>query len=593
MTLRIKDCVCRWHRCTSSEGGASVVARGEAFLGERYFKDSDLATRVAEVAGKAPPDQRLEAIKELASTLDGFWALAVEWSDGETIAAVDRLRSIPLFYARTADGGVAIANNVVYLNDCVNACTLNDEAIIEFLLAAGYVIGPRTLLEGVSQMQAGEILHWKDNAIHTSRHFRFLRSGWSTAGQERLTDQLGEVMDHVFSRFVRQYADQRIYVSLSGGLDSRLVLAMLKRHGHKDLVALNYGQPEDRETKISKAVAEAIDVPWESACYNEGDWQPLMASQEMREFWRYAGQDASMPHIQDYLALHQLRQKHPRLEATFFSGMVGDMIAGAWVPDHFTDNEGPLDRDEVCRWMFFRKYGSWPARRREKNAVLRRMREFLDEAPLGPVHNSAAAFDLLEFESRQAKYIGNSVRSAEAHGFGWQLPLCTNELMDFYLSVPTELRELKRLYALWMRDRIFVGPMARLAEIPPSGDGRYVWHGVPRPVRRYGMGQRVRRLTWPLLRHTLLPHISHWRIVSGYMQRAFKPLRFFEWFVSSEAEAKTRTLGELLDEHGGIFDGLPPAAAAFASRFRHYPVCLVDSLGALALAYLADVRRTL
>lgn len=590
MAVRINNLVCSWQRFTDPKGSFAISVRGNAFSDEKYWGEGEFANRIAIHAGAASADKRFETVKQLAKKLNGSWAFIVEYADGETIAAVDRLRSIPLFYARCDENSLLIANNITDLSDCPGANELDEEAAIEFMLS-GYVMDSRTLMPGVSQLQPGEILHWKDGSLSLSRYYRFLRTGWSSAGSEKLMDELAEVMDHVFSRYVRHYSDRKIYVPLSGGLDSRLILAMLIRHGHKDIVAFNYGRPGYIETETSRAVAESLNVPWIGMNYAEGNWHQLMKTERMRDFWRYAGQNASLPHIQDYPALENLRRDDPRLEAVFFSGVAGDMIAGAWVPDHYTNNQGSLDLEAVAGWIYYRKYALWPSKRRHCRKVMNRIRRFFAEAPFSDVHNSAAAFDLFEFENRQAKYIVNSVRSVEFHGYDWQIPLCANELMDFYLTVPTEQRELKRLCAIWTRDRLFTGSMARLAEITPMGTGERVWHGKSRPIR-HGFGPRVVRASQKMLKHFILPRIHRWKLAAPIIERTLEPLRFSEWFVGSELNAKTLTLGDLLAEDDGVFRDMPSVATAFSTRFHNYPVFLARPLGLLALAYLAEMNRT-
>jgi len=567
-----------------------VVARGAAFCGERFLTEESLTHYIAESAA-VPPGDRFEVLKERVAKLNGSWALAVQWPDGEAVAAVDRLQTIPLFYGRKADGGLVIANNTADLSDCENARVLDEEAAIE-LLHSGYVMGCRTLRRGVCRVEPGGMLHWKNHSLTCSRHYRFLRTGWSTAGQRELTDQLDAVMHRVFARWVKAHAEQRIIVPLSGGLDSRLILAMLKLHGHPNLLAINYGRPGGIESNISYDVAKALGVPWKFFPYEDGEWHSLMVSTTMRDFWRFSGQDAVLPHIQDYLALHKLRYQEPKVDGVFFAGMVGDMIAGVWVPDHFVDNEGLLDIKAVCSWLFYRKYAAVPVLRRDRARINHRMMEFFSHVPFSHHHNSAAAFDLFEFENRQARYIGNSVRSFEFYGYQWRLPLCDHELIEFFLSVPTQLRELKRLYALWMRDRVFVGTLAPLADIPPVGDGRCVWYGEPREIR-HDLRQNTRRLLASVYHRWMPSFLQRLRSERGSRRFIPHPLRFNAWFAQNDAESRRQTVGDLMDGPGGLLCDLPPFLRVRVVPHEGIPLCHIDCLVMLSAVYLADLSRHL
>jgi hypothetical protein len=411
-------------------------------------------------------------------------------------------------------------------------------------------------------------------------------------------------MDEVFDRLARQFAGQRIIVPLSGGLDSRLVIAMLKRHGHRDLVAVTYGRPGSPEAETSRAVADALSITWMFIPYADGEWNPVMATPAMRAFWEYAGQGATLPHLQDYLALHHLRRLDPGLEAVFFPGVVGDMIAGVWTPSAILFREysssgprkvaaidGPVDVAAVCDWLLASKYDLWPARREEVGAIERRMRSFFAAVTFTDAHNSATAFDLFEFENRQARYLANSVRAYETHGFGWWLPLCDGALMDFFLTVPTDLRKLKRLYAAWMRRRVFADRMAPLAELPPVGDGRHAWYGEPQPRRQTVLAERARALA-RVARSAEPRVVRDARFRWALKEYRATDLRFEEWFALDTSRARSTKLRALMSSNDGPLAGLP---RDLADRFRSredYPLCFISPLALLAAAYLAEAHRS-
>lgn len=600
--IRLQGSYLPWSHAAPLSGRAIVSARGSAWMEERLLAGTELADRISERANSASPGSRLEDLLGLCRELNGAWAFCVQWPDGEALAAVDRLRSMPLFYGRLDDGRFALGDVAASLADCKGAGTLDGEAIVEFLLS-GYVMDSRTLHEGVSQVQPGEVLYWSAGAVSLHRYYRFLRTEVSSEGPQSLAETLHATMDEVFDRLVRQFAGRRIIVPLSGGLDSRLVVAMLKRHGHRDLVAMNYGRRGSREAEVSRGVADALEIPWEFIPYEDGDWQPLVATPAMREFWHYAGQAAALPHLQDYLALHRLRERDPNLEAVFFPGYVGDMIAGAWTPGpglfrnystrqpRHVSIDRPVDVPAVCNWLLVSKYDLWPARRDEIGRIERRMRSFFEAVTFTAAHNSAAAFDLFEFENRQARYLANAVRSVEFHGFAWWLPLCDSRLMDFFLTVPTELRNTKRLYAWWMRSHIFVGRFSRLADIPPIGDGYVAWYGEAPPNRRTALRQWAQAL-YPLIKGVEPRRLRDIRFRRAL--RSYRPpdLRFEEWFATDDAQARSVKLRAVLDSSDSPLSGLPRGVTARIRAREDYPLCFISPLALLAAAYLAEVSRS-
>jgi asparagine synthase (glutamine-hydrolysing) len=583
-------------------GGATASARGTAWLDGRLLAGDDLAARVREIAGAAFPEQRVADLLGLCRKLDGAWAFVVGWPDGETLAAVDRLRTIPLFYGRLDGGRFVIGDSAAALGDCTDARAIDHEAAVELLLS-GCVMGSRTIRRGVFLVQPGEVVHWKGGEVGADRHYRFLPTELSAAGSASLTETLDATMDAVFARLARQFAGQRIIVPLSGGLDSRLIVAMLKRHGHRDLLALTYGRPGSPDVETSRAVADALGIAWTFIPYVNGEWHRVMDTPAMRAFWEYAGQGAALPHLQDYLALQQLRRLDPGLEAVFFAGVVGDMIAGAWTPSsrlfrvastrrprQVEAADGPVDLAIVCDWLVSSKYDLWPARKDEVEAIERRIRSFFADVTFTEADSSASAFDLFEFENRQARYLANSVRAYESHGFGWWLPLCDDALMDFFLTVPTDLRTLKRLYAEWMRSRVFVDRMARLAEIPPIGDGRPMWYGEERPGRRTLLLERARAVA-RVARSAEPRMVRDVRFRWALKEYRSSDLRFDEWFAVDAAGARSTKLRTLMRASDGPLAGLPRELAdRFGSR-EDYPLCFVAPLALLGAAYLAAAFR--
>lgn len=601
--VRLEGAYVPWIHATGDPDGVTATVRGTAWMNGRLLTGDVLASTVTDVACTASPGERAAAVMDLCRKLNGRWALVVCWPDGEGFAAVDRLRTIPLFYGRLDDGRLVVGDSAAGLGDCAGAREIDLEAAVEMLLS-GYVMGSRTIRRAVSQVQPGEVLHWRGGEVTVDRHFRFLRTEVSAEDPDSLMDALDETMDAAFARLARQFAGQRIIVPLSGGLDSRLVAAMLRRHGHRDLVALTYGRAGSAEVDTSRAVADALDIPWVFVPYADGEWGPVMATAQMREFWEYAGQGATLPHLQDFLALRHLRGLDPGQEAVVFSGVIGDMIAGVWTPSPILfreyssrqprkvrATEGRVDVPAVCDWLLTTKYDLWPARKDEVGTIERRMRSFFAGVMFTDMHNSATAFDLFEFENRQARYLANSVRAYESHGFDWWLPLCDDAVMDFFLTVPTELRRLKSLYATWMRRRVFAGQIAALAEIPPVGDGRHAWYGEPQRSRRQVLLERIR--AFGQSNRTAEPRVVR-DIRLGWAAREFRPtdLRFEEWFAADGATARTRRLRALTDRDDGPLAGLPTELSdRFHSR-RDYPLCFVAPLALLSAAYLADVFRS-
>ena len=110
--LMLNDPHVQWHRPASPAGRSGrledhepeVLCRGYAVVNGGLREGQDLADAVgALISGQTDASRAFGSLERLIPTLNGHWALVVRWSDGSLLAAVDRARSIPLYYAAERD----------------------------------------------------------------------------------------------------------------------------------------------------------------------------------------------------------------------------------------------------------------------------------------------------------------------------------------------------------------------------------------------------------------------------------------------------------------------------------------------------------
>ena len=202
--------------------------------------------------------------------LNGSFSIIIETAQ-YMLCVVDRIRSIPLFYS-SVNNILIISDDANYLKEQLDT-TFNEEHGEEFLVT-GYVTGPDTLFEGIFQLQAGEFLvvDKLSGNFSVNRYFHYLHGDYSTETQEQLLMSLNEVMVSVFNRLIDTTTKRGkiIVVPLSGGLDSRLIVAMLRQLGVEDVICFSYGKTGNHEAEISKKVAEALGYRWYFVDYKIG-----------------------------------------------------------------------------------------------------------------------------------------------------------------------------------------------------------------------------------------------------------------------------------------------------------------------------------
>jgi asparagine synthase (glutamine-hydrolysing) len=121
--------------------------------------------------------------------LSGHFAAVLETREG-ALAAVDRIRSIPLFYARMGKS-FALGTDARKVARAVGA-RLDDPAAAAELLLASAVVGGRTLSRSIRQVQAGEVVRLEGDAAMPTRYFRYAGAPPLAGSQEELVEEASE-----------------------------------------------------------------------------------------------------------------------------------------------------------------------------------------------------------------------------------------------------------------------------------------------------------------------------------------------------------------------------------------------------------------
>ena len=277
--------------------------------------------------------RRLEGLGPDVATLrriDGGFAV-VHASGGSLVAAVDRLRTVPLFYGQHG-GQLYLSDDAYWVADQLPPHDLDEVCAAEFLLL-GFVTGPDTLHPLVKQLQAGELLVARSDArgvaVSTQRYFTYGHHEYFTQPFDEILDRWDATFRRVMERFAASAAGRTIAVPLSGGWDSRLMVLELKRIGYDNVRCFTYGRPGIDEVKIAREVAAQLGYPWEFVEYSVERWRTWHDAPEFARYVRYADGLCSVPHVQDWPAVWELRRAGRMPDDTIFApGHNGGFLFG-------------------------------------------------------------------------------------------------------------------------------------------------------------------------------------------------------------------------------------------------------------------------
>lgn len=370
---------------------------------------------------------------------------AIEVSETTVSVAVDRMRSYPLFYEVTGET-VRITDDPQTALDW--ASSLDRQAGQE-LLMAGFVTGPRTVFSNIKQVEAGTTVHI-DRATGDERFDVWGLSLHEEEGQE-IADgayfdaELERVVREAIERLLAQAGDRRLVLPLSGGLDSRLLVAHLRLLGVENVTCFTYGRPGSPEMQLSRAVAESAGYEWHVVDYTpdvvSSVWDRPQTGQWMRETWACS----ALPHAQDYIALVELLHKGIIPEDSVI--LPGHTVVGN-MHDEYVLEECPYDAQALQEIILKHHFKLVPSVTQIPQSARTVIRDFFELIAYdGSPRSVRDAIENYNLRERQAKYINNSARTYDFLGLGWSYPMIDTEVYQLWTRGCAELTVTRDMYA--------------------------------------------------------------------------------------------------------------------------------------------------
>lgn len=391
-----------------------------------------------------PPDCDAAAFRGIIERADGCFAVIIHRM-GKVLAAVDRIRSIPIFHSMHS-GQLRIGLDAFEIRNRTGYHGLSESALRDFLLT-GYVCSPDTLVPGIRQLEAGQMLAWSEHDAKPRISDYYLYTHIRNEYHSDPLRQMDAMHDAIIARLITGAGGRTLVLPLSGGFDSRLIAWKLKQQGYENVICFTYGHKRRGEGDTSLRVARYIGYPHIMIHHDRQMWHEAFNSPARGEYYRFATNLSSSAHVQDWLAVRELKNRELiPADAIFVPGHSGGCPQGANLPA-FAAHEGRVRDDALFHAIFHKHYNLWHWQGKIAEDDLRQaIRAQMPIPPSMDAEDAASLFDLWDWRQRQAKFIVNSLRVYEFFGYEWRIPLWDIEFMDFWRRIPAPLRHHRRLY---------------------------------------------------------------------------------------------------------------------------------------------------
>ncbi len=400
-----------------------------------YFWDS---------LGESATPPHADAIRSGAEGIEGNWS-AILVEDHAVTLVSDLVRSHALFYTRV-DSRWVVADSIEKIRAHMASWSLDVEAAEVFEMA-GFTLNDRTLVRDVRIVESASKVRLPFGEDDAQLSFWYLPT-YANPGignAQEFSSLYTDALDDAFGALLEQSGDRQLVIPLSGGLDSRLLAAWLKKLRAPKVMAFTYGQEGSTEANIAQTVADKLGLEFVFVPLDVEQVRSLWFSESADAFRAYTWNASALPHIQDWYALAWLKEKGKvEDDAIFLPGhtpvgamhnlelLEGDVSAGdiaQALADHHTLN--PREKSKMARTDEFR----------------RAVKRAFDQIPRGGRYTQNVV-EWFNYRERQSKYINNSMTGYEFFGWDWALPLYWREPLSVWVSGSEELTAART----WYRD---------------------------------------------------------------------------------------------------------------------------------------------
>ena len=184
--------------------------------------------------------------------------------ENKLILISDRFGTHPLYYG-LLNGNIYFASEVKAILEAPVKREVDWEGV-SHLFHYTHLFGYKTLFKGITQLPEASYLVYRNNRFSIHRYWDYPENEdiyssekYSSRQIKSYSDELEFRLGNAMKRVLLPKSD-RILVSLSGGLDSRYVLAFAGKSGLKPLAAYTMGSANSDDVIYSKQVSELLNI---------------------------------------------------------------------------------------------------------------------------------------------------------------------------------------------------------------------------------------------------------------------------------------------------------------------------------------------
>ena len=388
----------------------------------------------------------------------GNFSIVIKYTNSVLLIS-DTARSFPLYYSFrdnkviVSDFSKNIKKNLKYLKF--------DKEIKELSLMSGYTISNYTIYKDIYTINAGQYIEIK-NKIKKNFYVNFFPKKFLVKNYSTYKKNYLKILDSIFYDLKLKIKNQKVFLALSAGDDSRLVACMLKKYNFK-VICFSYGLSNNWEASFAKKIANKLGFKHYNILVESKKVRKFFLSKEFKKYFDNFNNYDSVPSIHEIYVLKLLKRLNKQKVPIVMNGQPADGINGSYISKKFFSKKNYIN--EVFFEIIKKHYSLWPQKLDLKNIRLVKkyvMNEFKD-------YNKKKIkypYQLMLFHSYQnriCKYLMKNYQVYEHFNFKWFSPYMDFRFVNFWFSLPHKFHLNRNLskkilqdinfYNLWSQDK--------------------------------------------------------------------------------------------------------------------------------------------
>lgn len=378
--------------------------------------------------------------KDFIKHLNGSFCLFFAQKDsGEIYFATDRLNTRKIFKFQKGKK-LIFSTDINFLP--LHECKISPAGAASYLIN-GIMLNDLTIFDEIIKLDRASLHKIVDSKIISEKYWDYnFTNEYSNKSEAELTDELHELYLKSLNKIIA--GKKNIFISLSGGYDSRGIAAMLKNitKGSTDIICYSHNFGNDNrntDSDIASQIAENLGYKFKLLnSYTGNPFQTLKNNAELGNGLAGFNKESD-----------GWRQIHKDLEKSENSILLtGDMYDGTYVAFHGNIKRA-LEKARICEPSFLKEYKNYIRTETFNNIFECWDNEYNKIINKVSVYsNMVDLLDYLYMDQLIPNLYSIARECFQSPFIETAFPYYDNDILDFIQKIPSELRDRKKLHKL-------------------------------------------------------------------------------------------------------------------------------------------------